>query len=193
MTELLFDTPWWLPAVILAAGVVIFITGNRRVEPRVRVAGIAVIAAGILLAAVSYFVDTPRETAERKTIELAKDFEKADWPGMSAILDARTAVTVMGFTVYDGRDKILANAKDAHAKYGFKTVRVLSSNAEQNDTSITVTLVLLTEQTQFANTLNSTWAFEWRETKEGWTLVEVRAIQIGQQTGDQIKGMMPSK
>ena len=54
MTDLLFDTPWWLPPSIAGAGVVLFVTGNKRVEQKIRLAGLAVICLAVLLAAVSY-------------------------------------------------------------------------------------------------------------------------------------------
>jgi hypothetical protein len=58
---------------------------------------------------------------------------------------------------------------------------------------ITVTVILLTEQSTVANTLNSTWQFEWRQAQEGWFLYDIRAVQIGQSTGDQIRGMFPGR
>jgi hypothetical protein len=193
MTDLLFQTPWWLPALIAVAGVVLFVTGNKRVENRVRTAGLAVIALAILLAAVSYLVDTPREKAEKQSRELCYAFERADWPKMTSILDRSTAVTVVGNSIYASRDEIVAAAKRAHERYGFKTVRVLSTSTEQTDTVITVNLMLLTEQsTVYAQTLNSEWQFDWEKRQDGWVLTEVRALKIGNITGDQMKPMFPS-
>jgi len=107
MTDLLFQTPWWLPTLIAAAGVVIFVTGNARTETRVRTAGLAAVCLAILLAVVSYFVDTPRETAEKRSRELCYAFEQADWTKMTSILDKSTAVTVLNSTVYASRDQIV--------------------------------------------------------------------------------------
>ena len=113
MTDLLFQTPWWLPTLIAVAGVVLFVTGNARTETRVRTAGLVVICLAILLAVVSYFVDTPRETAQKQSRELCYAFERADWPKMTSILDKSTAVTVLGNTVYPSRDRILTAAHTA--------------------------------------------------------------------------------
>jgi hypothetical protein len=194
MSELLFDTPWWLPAVIAAAGVVLFVTGNRRVENRLRLAGVSVICIAILLTAVSYFVDTPRETAERRSRELVDAFERGDFPAMAAILHPTTAVTVLNNTVYASRDQIIENAKEAYQRYGFKSVNVLISNSEQVQTTITVTMTLLSEQSNaYVNTLTSEWQFEWKKTAEGWILTEVRALKIGNASGEQAQGMFPKK
>ena len=192
MTELLFNTPWWLPTLIAGVGIVIFVTGNKRVENRVRAAGAGVVLLAVVLAAVSYFVDTPIETAERQSNELVKAFEKSDWATMTSILDPGATLTVLSANVYHNRDEIIAAAKKAHERYGFKTARVLFSDATQADTVITVSLTLLTEQS-IPNTLNSRWEFEWQETAEGWRLVQVRAIQIGQSTGEQMKPMFPGR
>ena len=193
MTDLIFQTPWWLPTLIAVGGIVLFVTGNARTETRVRTAGFAVICLAILLAVVSYFVDTPRETAEKRSRELCYAFERADWPKMTSIIDKNTAVTVLGNTIYPSRDQIISAAKQAHERYGFKTVRVLSASAEQQDTLITVDLTLLTEQSSaIVQTLNSEWQFIWEKHQEGWILTEVRAVKIGNVTGDGMKPMFPS-
>jgi len=193
MTDLLFDTPWWLPALIAAAGVVLFVTGNNRLEPRVKYAGLAAVGLALLLVAVSYLVDTPIETAERRSRELVDAFERADWPAMTAVLDPTATVSVLTFRVYDNRDEIMKAAEAAHGRYGFKSVNVLTMGAEQADTVITVTMVLLSEQDALGRTLNSEWQFEWQRTADGWALVDVRALKIGQSTGDQVRGMFPGK
>jgi hypothetical protein len=191
MSELLLHTPWWLPAMIAGIGIIVFITGNRRTENRVRLAGVGIILLSILMAAVSYFVDTPVETAERRTRELVNAFERADWPAMTAILDKGATVSVTGMgNIYFNRDQILAAAQKAHQQHGFKTARILTSNAVQADTVITVSMTLLTEQATIG-TLNSRWEFEWQNSADGWTLVTIRAIQIGQVTGDQLRGFFP--
>ena len=43
-----------------------------------------------------------------------------------------------------------------------------------------------------ASTLNSEWQFDWQQRADGWSLVEVRALKIGSQQGDQIQGMFPN-
>ena len=32
MTNLLFDAPWWLPALLIAVGLALWISGNKRVD-----------------------------------------------------------------------------------------------------------------------------------------------------------------
>jgi hypothetical protein len=193
MTDLLFDTPWWLPALIAAVGVVLFVTGNNRLEAKVKAAGLAAVGLAVLLMAVSYFVDTAKESAERRTRELVDAFERADWPAMTAILDPSATVSLLGAPIYRGRDQIIEKAKTAHSDRGFKSVRVLTADTDQVDTVITVTVTLLSEQDAIASTVNSNWHFQWQETADGWALVEVRAIQIGQFSGEQIRSLFPGR
>jgi hypothetical protein len=193
MTDLLFDTPWWLPALIAGAGVVLFVTGNNRLERKVKLAGLAAVALAGVLMAVSYLVDTPVEKAERRSQELVDAFERADWAAMKANLDPAAALTIHGVSLYGDRDTLVAAAEKAHGQHGFKSVDVLSMNAARADTMITVGLVVLSDQDTVGRRINSEWQFDFRQTADGWALVEVRAIKIGNLGGDQMRDQFPRR
>src|SRR5438552_17065971 len=76
--ELLFHTPWWLPAGIVVLGVVLFWTGNNRRETRVRTAGLIVIALAVVLGVGSYLVDTDLERGVGRWRELTCAVEYAE-------------------------------------------------------------------------------------------------------------------
>ena len=192
MTDLLFDTPWWLPAVVAGVGVVLFVTGNKRVEDKVRYAGLAVIALAALLLAVSYFVDTPLETAEKKTRQFVEAFDKQDWATFGSIPDKDTLVSLHSLPLYTGSDQIVEAGKKAYQQYGFKSANVLMSSAERADTVITVNITVFTTEGTLGRPINSEWQFEWQESADGWSLAEIRALQIGQQRGEGMKGLFPS-
>ena len=63
LTDYLFHTPWWLPASIAVTGAVLFYVANNRQEVKLRTAGLVVVCVAVLLALVSYFVDTDLEKA----------------------------------------------------------------------------------------------------------------------------------
>src|SRR5215218_7192536 len=118
MRELLFHTPWWIPASLAFVGCVIFWTGNRNGEVRVRNAGLLFVLAALVLVGVSWFIDTPLERAVRQSKELVKAVEKRDWPKLKSILDKSTSLTVLNsIDVYDSGDQILAGAQDAVERY----------------------------------------------------------------------------
>src|SRR3954466_15846766 len=108
ISELLFQTPWWLPVTIGGIGVVLFITGNNRVEAKVRKAGLTIVALAVLLMGVSYFVDTDLEKAVKNTKALVRAVNDRDWPTMTSLLDPKASLAVQNSgTPYNDREKIV--------------------------------------------------------------------------------------
>ena len=191
-TDYFFDTPWWLPAAIAAVGAVVFYTANNRREIRLRTVGLVVVCLAIVLATVSYFVDTDLEKAEKQTRAIVDAFEAKDWPKFRSLLHANTSLGILnGITLYRGRDTIASRAQEASEKYGFDAVNITSTNSRQDQTLITVSVGLLSTQ-NVTGPITSTWEFDWIESADGWYLNEVRAVQIGRQQGEQMQGMFPS-
>src|SRR5205814_8460775 len=147
MTNLLFDTPWWLPTLLAGVGVVLFWNGNRRQEPRVRNAGLLFVLATIALLALSYFVDTDLERATKNTRRLVHDVEQRDWKDFKSILDPSASLSVFNaFQVYGSHDEIVSGAQRGVERYGVKTVRILpGATAEQTGTVITITMTIYSE------------------------------------------------
>src|SRR5437868_997147 len=99
MTNLLFDTPWWLPTLLAGVGIVLFWNGNRRQETRLRNIGMALMGAAVLVCAISYLVDTDLEKCVKQSKQLAHDVEKQDWAGMKSMLDANATVGVINSVI----------------------------------------------------------------------------------------------
>src|SRR5215471_10408707 len=72
MREPLFDTPWWLLALLGIVGFALLMSGNARQNKSILRSGIAVLLAGALLTVMSYLVDTPREKVIKGTRALVK-------------------------------------------------------------------------------------------------------------------------
>src|SRR5688572_23157252 len=125
MTELLFDTPWWLPALIAGVGAMLFWMGNNRREHKVRNFGLGLLALALVVIGVSYYFDTPREKAIKDTRSLVKSVESRDWPAMTALMDPRCA-----FESYGSRDEIVSAARIAAERFGLKSINVTSLQAE---------------------------------------------------------------
>jgi HAMP domain-containing protein len=193
---LLFDTPWWLPTAVVAVGAVLFYTANKRQEGRLRTIGIGVALLGVVLAAVSYFVDTDLEKAVKRTKQLVSAFEKKEWETMRSLLHPKASLGILNFqaTLYNDRDTIVAKAAEAHQKYNFKSVDVQSVEARQDQTLITVTLRLWSEQdVSMGRRIPSTWQFDWQESSDGWYLYDVRAVEIGRMQAQQMEPMFPKR
>lgn len=193
MTELLFDTPWWLPVAFAGLGIYLFWIGNRRQESRVRRAGIGAIVAAVALLAISYFVDTHLETAVKRSKQMVHAVEQRDWPTLNTILAPGASLSVFEFVeLYGNRKELIDAATDAVDRYGIKNVRVLSTTAEQSDTLITITLLLMSEQdvTQ-GRPLTTSWKFEWQRSGGAWALEHITCLKIGDLTGERAARQFP--
>jgi hypothetical protein len=192
-TDYFFDTPWWLPACLAVTGAVLFYVANNRQEVRLRTVGLAILCVAVLLAGVSYFVDTDREKAEDRSRAIVRAVHDKDWPALRSLLEKNTTVGILnGPTVYRGGEQIAARAQDATEKYGVQSVTVTSLDSRQDQTLITVTVSVLSTQA-VVPTITSRWEFDYLQSADGWYLNEIRAVQIGRQEGEGMESMFPRR
>ncbi|MEO6436945.1 MAG: nuclear transport factor 2 family protein [Tepidisphaeraceae bacterium] len=193
MRELIFHTPWWLPTVLAGIGVFLFWTGNRGREWKVRTAGLALLAAAAVLMALSYIIDTDLEKAVTGSKQLVYSVEKRDWATMKSILDPSVSLSVLGASeLYGNRDEMIDAAQRAVDQYGVKNIRILSTDAEQTDTLISVTMTLMSEQ-DFTRgyPITTSWKFEWQPAGKEWTLVRITCLKIANTSGEQASRQFP--
>ena len=195
-TDLLFESPWWLPVAIAAVGAVVFYTANRRREVKLRTVGLAVIALGVAVALVSHFVKTDKEKVEDQTRRLVEAFQKQEWETMRSLLHPKASVGIanLPLSLYSDRDQIVDRASEAHGRYGFKSARITSVEAQQDKSLITVSMTLWTVQDfTMGRPIRSTWEVEWLQNESGWSLYKLRAIEIANQQTDRIEPMFPGR
>lgn len=194
MTDLLFATPWWLPATIVVAGMVVFISGNKRQLTGTRNAGLGLILLAVLLVGISYFVETDRERVSRQTRELIDAVEARDWSKMKSLLDPRVGMAaVNGPPIYNNREAVLQGAQGAAERYGLKSVTVTSLEAQQDAADITVSVsVFSVQEATMGRPLPSSWQFAWGQTGEQWALLRITCLKIGDQNVRQIRGLFPN-
>lgn len=191
MTELLFDPPWYLPAAVAALGAYLFIHGNRRQDAKVRAVGLAVVLAGVGLLFLGRFVDTDRELAEERSRQVVDAVEKHDWKALRALLDPKASVAVLNAPIYNNRDAIVGGAQAATERYGIKNIRITSLTSRQDQTTITVDLDALSEQGFTGQPFPTSWQFEWQELSDGWTLMRIVCLRIGNESGDAMRRSFP--
>ena len=186
MTTLLFDTPWWLPTTLAFLGIALFWNGNRRTDAKLRNVGIGLLLAAVAVMAISHFVDTDIEKAEKQSKRLVRSVESRDWATSKAILAPNTSLHVLGGTeIYGTRDEIIGGAQKAVDQYGLKNLRILSTTPEQTDTVINITMTIMSEQDfTGGRPITTTWQFEWQQSGETWTLVRITNVKIGNLQGD---------
>jgi hypothetical protein len=190
-TDYLFHTPWWLPASIAVAGAVLFYVANNRQEVKLRTAGLGAVCLAVLLALLSYLVDTDLEKAEGRTRAIVKAVDRKDWPALRSLLESQTSVGILGGrTMYRGAEQIADRAQNASDKYGVQSAAVTSLASRQDQTLITVSVGVLSTQSTVP-ALTSRWEFDYLQSKEGWYLNEIRAVEIGRQQGEGMEHMFP--
>lgn len=193
MAQLVFDTPWWLPAVLAGLGIYLFWTGNRRQESRVRSAGLGFLAAAVAVLVVSYFVDTALEKAVTRSKQLVRSVEQRDWATMKSILPPGVSLDVLGFAeLYGNRDQLIEAARRAVDQYRVKNVRILSTSAEETETLISVTMTIISEQdATLGRPITTNWKFEWQRRGKDWTLEQIHCLKIGDMTGERAARQFP--
>ena len=147
-----------------------------------------------MLIGVSYFVDTDLEKAVKNTKGLVRAVNDRDWAKMQTILDPKASLAVQNSgTPYNDREKIIGGAKAGVDVYGLKNVHILSTETQQAQTSITVTLEVLTEQdfTQ-GRPLPSTWQFDWLQNAKGWSMTRITCLKIGNSSGQEGAAAFPA-
>ena len=187
MNDLVFDTPWWLPTVIAIAGAWMLTDGNRRGRDGLRNAGAAVFLAAVALVAVSFFVDTDKETCLKRTGALVDSVEKQDWPRFASLLDDNTS-----FAGYSGKSEMVDGAKRSAALIGLKKAYVTSKTARQTDTLITVAFDAASEQDMPPYPVRSSWEVDWQQRGERWLLYRVTLVAVNGQPADAAVGRLPS-
>jgi hypothetical protein len=193
-TDCLFHTPWWLPTLIIVVGAVIFYVANNRQEVRPRTVGLSIVCLGILLAVVSYFVDTDLEKAETHTRQLIRAVNDKDWPKARSLLDRNTTVSIANVTtLYRGGDQIVAKAQEATDRYGLQSVTVTGINSRQDQSLITISASVVSIQTYVGAPITSRWEFDYQQAADGWFLNEIRAVEIGRAQGEQMQHMFPGR
>jgi hypothetical protein len=193
MTDLLFDAPWWLPTILAGLGLYVFWSGNRRQEPKIRNAGLALLAGAVGVLLLSYFVDTPKEKAVKRSKQLVHAVEARDWATLKTTLDPTVSLSVLGFNVlYENRDDLIKAAQRGVDQYGIKNVHVLGTDAEQTESLITVNMSIVSEQeATMGRPVPTSWKLEWQRSGNDWTLTRVTCIKIGNLTGETAARQFP--
>jgi len=176
MTDLLFDTPWWLPAVLAVAGITLFWTGNRRQKAGPRNAGVVVLGLMIALVLVSWLVDTQKEKCVKMARQIVTAAEQRDAAAIKPLLNAQTTVN----NRIHGPDAIAAAAATAANGYDLQSLTILSTTPNQAQTVITVQMRVLAQSKSYRPTTVDC-EFQWNQTSEGWYLQNIEVKSIGDQ------------
>jgi len=185
MRDLLFDTPWWLLTLLGLVGIVLFMSGNARQHKGLLRAGIAVILLGVVLAVVSYLVDTPREKVIKGTRALVKAAVDRDKTTLNAELHPNASLA--GWK----RLQIIDGAVAYADQFGLKSATITGMEVKQDEPSMmTVTMRVVAQfsgKQAYFDTVPTDWQLTWWETSNGqWLLKDVTPLGGGNLSGGQL-------
>jgi hypothetical protein len=195
MSDLFFDTPYWILGALAIVGVALFVMGNNRTDTQMRNIGLGVVAVGILMFLVSWIVDTSEEKCLKRTRQLVEAVEKRDWDTFNSLVLPRCRLTIMnvpGVSLYRNREEMLEGAKAGVEQYDLKTARIFSSEVRSNPDYIAVDISVFSTQGQgIVQNLRTDWELDWQETENGWMCSEIIAKQIANQSGERVRRLFP--
>src|SRR5262245_3510801 len=119
MRNLIFDTPWWLLALLFILAATLLVSGNNRQDRTLKRCGLFFLCIFLVLGALSYFVDTDIEKVAKRTKLLATSVEKRDWKTFESLLDRNVL-----FDKYTGRDELVEGARLTADRIGLKSARI---------------------------------------------------------------------
>lgn len=180
--DLLFDAPWWLPLLLGAIGIAIWVSGNRRRDAALMWIGGGVVVLGISVLAVSYLVETEKEQAESATRRLVAAVVANEPAVVREILHPQARLAVVGQNVqYQDREQIAQAVGMAHDRFGLTDARITSMQTEQSGPVITLTInVVTTQEATMARPLPSRWQFQFEQRAQGWSLTVITLVEVGQ-------------
>jgi hypothetical protein len=180
MSDLLFASPWWVPTCIIGIGILFFISGNKRQQPRARNTGIVIMLLAVALIALNYFVETDKEKVARHTRELVSAVQDANWDKVKSLLSPQVTLGTIKTSIYPNRDALLKGAADCAEQYQLKSAHITSLEVRQVQTQITVDLTVWTVQDiTLGRPLPSSWQLVWGQTGNDWSLFQITCLSIG--------------
>jgi hypothetical protein len=180
MTELLFDIAWWVPVLVVAAGVGLLVMGNNRQQAMTRNAGVVVALLGIAWLVLSFVMDTPSKICQKQTKQIAQAIADDDWKTFEDLTDAKVAFKFVGRPWRaDGRAALEPAVQETVKHAGLHSASVAHAKATRDGDKITVSFVCYTDtELTPGHPIDSDWEFDWRLVGDQWKLIEMRVSRV---------------
>ena len=171
MRELLFDTPYWLLGLFAVLGIGLWFSGNARQDKRFQYAGYASLLVALILALLSYLVDTDREIVIRRTRQIVEAVAKKDTATALRLLHPRASLADMN------RQQIADRIGTAADQFGVKSVRITSLDVTPQPLGdeMTAALAATADMTvgPYSGGVPSTWDLTWVKSNDQWLLRDI--------------------
>jgi hypothetical protein len=184
VSDLLFDTPWWLFTLLGMIAATLLVSGNARQNRRIISAGAAVLALGILLAITSYLVDTPKEKAIKGTHAFINAIVTRDKSKIAAELHPNASIE--GWN----RQQIIDGTVTYADQYGLQSATITGMTVDQQPPHIIIDMVVFSTHDAAKaqiNTLRSEWQLDWLDDGNGHYLLKtITPVKLMNLTRDEI-------
>lgn len=176
--DTLLNAPILLVLLVALVGIVLLISGLRAGRREFQWAGYAVLVLALLLELAALFVPTDSKTVERKARDLMAAISAGNWTAVDPMFKHATMYNWQG-------SELTRAAHDAADRYGLTDVRVNGMTVHKEPLAITVRISVTTHhKEQYVDSVPSTWDFQYQKRPpEGWVLIQVTPIQIGNVNG----------
>lgn len=191
MLDQLTHISWITIAGIALAGLGIVYWGNLRRSRNLLLTGLAAVVLACLLVAARTLIVTDRARCEKRTTAIVAAANREDWATFASLLDEHTVVHTVGSQSVAGRKKIVSEVQEKYVGLGVKGVGVRSLESKQDQTLITVDLVVASTQDRTQDyPITTTWQFDYDQTGKDWTLDTITLIRLG---NDAAQGLFNAK
>jgi hypothetical protein len=164
------EIPWWLPLGLVLVGLVLFWTGNNRLEQGIKYSGIALAGLGLVTAIVSYCLESDRELVLRQTRQIVQAVETRDWPTVESLMDPDVALLE-----WRGRKQLVAGARMYAERFNLKRAKVASVQTTQTRPTIVLTMRVFADAGEITN-YPTDWELEWEKIGGNWLLTQIEPL-----------------
>lgn len=190
MTELLFDVSWWVPVLVVAAGVAVLVAGNNRQNPGMRNAGGGVALLGVAWLVLSFVIATPTKTCVKQTRQLAQALADGDWKTFNDLAGANASFHYVGRPAWQvaGRAALETEARAVLKQAGLHAASLAHVQTRRAGGNIVVAFTAyLDSDVTPGHPIDSQWEFEWKPEGDAWRLADMRVLDVAGQSPESIR------
>ena len=177
MWELVFNAPWWLPAVLVVAGLVLLIAGSRRIDKTLKLAGLAAIGLAILVLLLSWAVQTDINRAEKQTRQLIATVDSRDWTTMKSLLSDVVSCRISENCAYRNSQELVKATEMAVNSVGVRSVRLSAMESSRAGGVISVSITVAASVEATGDTAFPTnWRLDWQRVGDRLLLMQIHLL-----------------
>jgi hypothetical protein len=179
----ILHAPWWVAAMLAAAGVAMFVWGDRRLDKALKRVGIALVLVAVVLAILHAMFPSQRERAEKRTRQIVRAIDQKDWNALRSLLDANTTLGTNSHLLASGGEAIVSLTKSATETFGVKSLWISGISSRQTDALITVSAEVISNQdASLDRPVASGAQLDFQQYGDDWILEKITILRVQDQT-----------